>query len=58
MNDLLGQSAALAKLCVRAGILPEMPLAVRAPYRAGTDDDVAVLRRLIDTRYPELAYRA
>jgi dihydrodipicolinate synthase/N-acetylneuraminate lyase len=54
----LTASAALAKLCARVGILPEMPLGVRAPYRAGTADDVAVLRTLIDTRYPELSYRA
>ena len=53
----LTASAALAKLCAKAGILPEMPLHGRAPYRAGIDDDVAVLRDLIARRYPELAYR-
>ena len=53
----LTASAALAKVCARAGILPDMPLHVRAPYRAGTDADVAALRRLIETAYPELAYR-
>jgi dihydrodipicolinate synthase/N-acetylneuraminate lyase len=53
----LTASAALAKLCARVGILPEMPLAVRAPYRAGTDADVEILRNLIDEKYPELAYR-
>jgi dihydrodipicolinate synthase/N-acetylneuraminate lyase len=53
----LTASAALAKLCAKVGILPEMPLHVRAPYRAGTDEDVTVLRTLIESRYPELAYR-
>jgi dihydrodipicolinate synthase/N-acetylneuraminate lyase len=53
----LTASPALAKLCARVGILPEMPLAVRPPYEAGTERDVAVLRRLIETKYPELAYR-
>jgi 4-hydroxy-tetrahydrodipicolinate synthase len=53
----LTASSALAKLCARVGILPEMPLAVRPPYRAGTEEDVDALRRLIDTRYPDLAYR-
>jgi dihydrodipicolinate synthase/N-acetylneuraminate lyase len=53
----LTASSALAKLCARVGILPEMPLNVRPPYRAGAEDDVAILRRLIDTKYPELAYR-
>jgi dihydrodipicolinate synthase/N-acetylneuraminate lyase len=54
----LTASAALAKLCARVGILPEMPLTVRAPYRAGTDSDAELLRNLIDEKYPELAYRA
>jgi 4-hydroxy-tetrahydrodipicolinate synthase len=53
----LTASSALAKLCARVGILPEMPLRVRAPYRAGTEEDVAALRSLIDTKYPELAWR-
>ncbi len=53
----LTASAALAKLCARVGILPEMPLHVRSPYRAGTEEDATALRRLIDTKYPELAYR-
>jgi hypothetical protein len=50
-------SPALAKICARVGILPDMPLDVRAPYRAGTEADVEGLRRLIDTTYPELSYR-
>ena len=53
----LTASSALAKLCARVGILPEMPLAVRPPYRAGTEGDVEFLRDLIEKRYPELAYR-
>jgi len=54
----LTASSALAKLCARVGILPEMPLGVRAPYRAGTESDVKLLQNLIDEKYPELAYRA
>ena len=46
----LTASSALAKLCARVGILPEMPLAVRPPYRAGTESDAANLRRLIEKR--------
>jgi 4-hydroxy-tetrahydrodipicolinate synthase len=53
----LTASAALAKLCAKVGILPEMPLGVRPPYRGGTDADVEILRTLIDEKYPELAYR-
>lgn len=53
----LTASPALAKLCARVGILPDMPLRVRPPYRAGTKDDAAVLRNLIESRCPELAYR-
>ena len=57
MTAHLTASPALAKICARAGILPEMPLRVRAPYLAGTEDDVVRLRRLIEAKYPELAYR-
>jgi dihydrodipicolinate synthase/N-acetylneuraminate lyase len=53
----LTASSALAKICARVGILPEMPLAVRPPYRAGTESDVKLLANLIDEKYPELAYR-
>jgi len=53
----LTASAALAKVCARVGILPEMPLHVRPPYRAGTEGDVELLRALIAEKYPELAYR-
>jgi len=48
-------SPALAKIAVRAGISPDMPLRVRAPYRTGTQDQVDFLRRLLHERYPELA---
>jgi len=53
----LTASPALAKICARAGILPEMPLHVRPPYRAGTEGDVELLRALIAEKYSELAYR-
>ncbi len=53
----LTASSALAKLCARVGILPEMPLRVRPPYRGGTEEDVANLRQLISTGYPELIYQ-
>jgi dihydrodipicolinate synthase/N-acetylneuraminate lyase len=56
-ESLLGPvtaSSALAKICTRAGILPEMPLRVRSPYLAGTEDDVARLRSLLETKYAEL----
>ncbi|HKG25030.1 MAG TPA: dihydrodipicolinate synthase family protein [Thermomicrobiales bacterium] len=49
-------SPALAKIATRAGIFPEMPLAVRAPYRAGTAVQVAALRALLEERYRELSY--
>lgn len=50
----LTASSALAKICTRAGILPDMPLRVRAPYLAGTEEDVARLRTLLETRYAEM----
>jgi 4-hydroxy-tetrahydrodipicolinate synthase len=53
----LTASAALAKICAKVGILPDMPLHVRPPYRAGTEDDVTALRDLIERRYPELTSR-
>ena len=49
-------SPALGKVATAAGILPEMPLAVRAPYQGGEDRDVATLRMLIDRKFPEFAY--
>jgi dihydrodipicolinate synthase/N-acetylneuraminate lyase len=52
----LTASPALAKIATRAGIFPEMPLGVRAPYLAGTEQHVDALRSLIRDRYPELAY--
>jgi 4-hydroxy-tetrahydrodipicolinate synthase len=56
MTGHLTASPALAKICARVGILPEMPLRVCPPYLAGTDQDVAHLRALIQTSYPELVY--
>lgn len=56
-QDVLGPltaSSALSKICTRAGILPSMPLRIRPPYLAGTEDDVARLRHLLVTKYPEL----
>lgn len=48
-------SPALAKIATRAGILPEMPLAVRSPYGAGDERHVAALTQLIAERFPALA---
>lgn len=47
-------SPALGKVATAAGVFPEMPLAVRAPYLAGEVKDVETLRRLMDTEFPEL----
>ena len=54
----LTASPSLAKLAARAGIGPEVPLRVRAPYRAATEDQVASLRDLLRTAYPELLYES
>jgi 4-hydroxy-tetrahydrodipicolinate synthase len=53
----LTASSALSKICTRAGILPSMPLRIRAPYLAGTEADVARLRDLLERSYPELVYQ-
>ncbi|MEA2530156.1 MAG: hydratase-aldolase [Thermomicrobiales bacterium] len=45
---------ALAKIATSAGILPEMPLRVRGPYRAGTGEQVEALRTLLRERFGEL----
>jgi dihydrodipicolinate synthase/N-acetylneuraminate lyase len=47
-------SPALAKIATRAGIFPALPLYVRAPYQAGTDEHVAALKTLLEDRYREL----
>ena len=47
-------SPALAKIATRAGVFAEMPLAVRAPYRAGDASHVAALTQLIAERFPAL----
>lgn len=46
-------SPALAKVATRAGLLPDMPLDVRAPYTVGTEGDVAVLRDLVARHFPD-----
>ena len=43
------------KAAIRAGLFPEMPLGVRSPYRAATEADVARVRTLIETQFPEFA---
>jgi dihydrodipicolinate synthase/N-acetylneuraminate lyase len=53
-DGLPSASPALAKIATRAGIFPEMPLAVRAPYRAGAEDQVVTLRALLAKHYGEL----
>lgn len=50
----ISASPALAKIATRAGIFPDMPLTVRAPYREGTDGHVAALKQLVETHFPEL----
>jgi len=51
-------SPALGKIATAAGIWPGMPLAVRPPYQAGTDADVAALRRLVAEAFPEMVVTA
>lgn len=48
-------SPALGKIASAAGVLPGMPLAVRAPYRAGTAGDVTTLRTLFAEAFPAYA---
>jgi 4-hydroxy-tetrahydrodipicolinate synthase len=50
----ISASPALAKIATRAGIFGDMPLAVRAPYREGTERHVAELKQLVETQFPEL----
>jgi dihydrodipicolinate synthase/N-acetylneuraminate lyase len=49
-------SPALGKIATKAGIFPDVSLAVRAPYQSGTDAHVAQLRSLLDERFPELRF--
>jgi dihydrodipicolinate synthase/N-acetylneuraminate lyase len=49
-------SPAFAKIATKAGILPEMPLSVRAPYQSGTESHVRALRELLETKYRALRY--
>jgi dihydrodipicolinate synthase/N-acetylneuraminate lyase len=50
-------SQSLAHIATRCGILPEMPLRVRAPYLFGTDEHVRALRALLNGRFSELRYQ-
>ena len=50
----LTASPALAKIATAAFTLPEMPLAIRAPYRGGAASDVSALRSLITSDFPDL----
>ncbi len=50
----INSSAALAKIATRAGVFPDMPLEIRAPYTSGTERHVAELQELIKTEFPEL----
>ena len=54
----ISASQSIAKIATRCGILPEMPLRVRAPYQPGTEDQVAALRALLDGDFRELRYQA
>ncbi len=50
----INSSSALAKIATAAGILPEMPLAIKEPYIGGTQRHVNELRVLLQTEFPEL----
>jgi dihydrodipicolinate synthase/N-acetylneuraminate lyase len=52
--DGVSASPALGKIATAAFTLPEMPLAIRAPYRAGTREQVAALRSLLEADFPDL----
>ena len=49
-------SQSLAKIATRCGVGPEITLRVRAPYLAGTEDQVDALRALLDGEFRELRY--
>ncbi len=48
-------SPALGKIATKAGIFPDMPLSIRGPYNAGSQDHVDALTRLVDEQFPELS---
>ncbi len=50
----INSSSALAKIATAAGILPELPLAIKEPYISGTQRHVEELRMLLQTEFPEL----
>ena len=51
----INSSSALAKIATRAGVFPEMPLAIKEPYSSGTERHVTELRELVAREFPELA---
>jgi dihydrodipicolinate synthase/N-acetylneuraminate lyase len=51
----INSSSALAKIATRAGIFPEMPLAIKPPYTSGEERHVRELRELVQREFPELA---
>lgn len=53
-RDGVTASPALGKIATAAGMFPDMPLAVRHPYLAGTPEHVATLQRLVNEAFPEL----
>ena len=53
-RDGITASPALGKIATAAGVFPEMPLSVRAPYLAGEATDVQTLRGLVVSEFPEL----
>jgi dihydrodipicolinate synthase/N-acetylneuraminate lyase len=54
VRSAITASPALGKVATAAGVYPEMPLAVRAPYGSGAEADVAVLRELVTGSFPGL----
>jgi dihydrodipicolinate synthase/N-acetylneuraminate lyase len=52
----ISASPALAKIATRAGIFPDLPPTVRAPYQAGEQRHVDELKTLIAERFPALAW--
>jgi dihydrodipicolinate synthase/N-acetylneuraminate lyase len=48
---------AWSKLYARSGIAPTIPLTVRAPYLAASEEDAVAFRGLLQRSYPELVER-
>ncbi len=51
----INSSSALGKIATRAGICPDMPLAIKEPYISGAERHVNELRELVAREFPELA---